>query len=155
LQKSALRIISNARYNSHSEPIFKKQEILPFEKMLLFFNLQFAHRFLNNHLPLLFKEVWQTNHNNNNGEFQFQPQNEHMQLRPRGTFKINFTRLSICEKFPFFSLPRTWNSFPNEEVKNITNKIEFNKKLKKLLIDELSDNVVCNRLLCPTCHLQN
>jgi len=150
LQKSAVRIIDDAHYNSHTEPIFKKHEILPFDKLVLFFNLQFAHRYLLNLLPLSLKEIWQINQN----QINLGNQNDQIRLRPRGTFRLVFTRLSICEKFPYFSVPRYWNNFPDLEIKNSTTKTEFNNKLKKYLIGELSSNVNCNRLLCPTCHLQ-
>jgi len=149
LQKWAIRIISNARYNSHTEPLFKKHEILPLEQIILYFNLQFSHRFLRHQLPSLFDGTWQLSQGV--GE----EIHDQIQLRPRGTFRLNFTRLSICEKFPYFKLPRLWNDFPDIEIKNSVTKLEFNKKLKKFLIAQLSDKIICNRLLCPTCHLQN
>ena len=36
LQKSAVRIICNARYNEHTEPLFKKEEILPLPDLINF-----------------------------------------------------------------------------------------------------------------------
>jgi len=153
LQKSAVRIIDNASNNSHSEPIFKKHEILPFENLLLFFNLQLAHRFLTKHLPTSLNDTWQVNiEENEPGQFNHTNQ---MRLRPRGMFRLVFTRLVICERYPLFNLPRLWNNFPDLEIKSSTTKDEFNRKLKKYLIAKLSSNIVCNRLLCPTCHLQN
>jgi len=149
LQKSAIRILDNARYNSHTEPIFKSLMILPFPKLIFFFNLQLAHFYLTNTLPILLRDMWvlsadQTEANAVNV----------MQLRPRGTFRLTFTRLAICEKFPLYTLPRLWNGFLEQSIKESTTKIEFNRKLKSFLLDELSAVVVCNRLLCPTCHLQ-
>lgn len=150
LQKSAVRILENARYNSHTEPLFKSLGILPFSKLIFFFNLQLAHLYLTKRLPVLLNDIWQLTPNQNeiliaNG----------IQLRPRGTFRLTFTRLSICEKFPYFNVPRLWNGFGDQNIKNSNTKIEFNIKLKQFLLDELSAVVICNRLLCPTCHLQN
>jgi len=150
MQKSAIRILDNVAYNSHTEPIFKKLEILPFEKLIIFFNLQFAHLYLLKQLPFSLRETWSLYPNLNNGI----PINE-IQLRPRGTFRLNFTRLATCERFPFYNLPRLWNNFPDLDIKNSTTKTEFSRKLKKYFLSELAINVVCNRLLCPTCHLQN
>ena len=40
-QKNALRIITNSKYNAHTEPIFKNLSILPFPKLCEFFKIQF------------------------------------------------------------------------------------------------------------------
>ena len=44
-QKSAIRIISSAPYNAHTEPLFKQLNVLPLPKLCLFFKLQFFHLF--------------------------------------------------------------------------------------------------------------
>ena len=41
LQKSAIRIISGAKYNAHTEPLFKKLEILPLPDLITFSKIQF------------------------------------------------------------------------------------------------------------------
>ena len=40
-QKAAVRCITNSRYNAHTGPLFKKLGILPFEKLVQFFQLKF------------------------------------------------------------------------------------------------------------------
>jgi len=123
---------------------------LPLFKLVFFFNLQLAHLYLTNQLPALLNNTWQLAPNH----IEVNLPNE-IQLRPRGTFRLVFTRLAISEKFPHYTLPRLWNGFPDLTIKESITKIEFNKKLKIFLLNELSAIVVCNRLLCPTCHLQN
>jgi hypothetical protein len=51
------------------------------------------------------------------------------------------------------SFPKLWNEFDNFGLKINPNKISFNVGLKKMFFDSLADNYVCNRLLCPHCHL--
>jgi len=41
MQKNAIRIITDSKYNAHTEPLFKKLEILPFPDLISFFKLQF------------------------------------------------------------------------------------------------------------------
>ena len=41
IQKKAIRIICNAKYNSHTEPLFKNKKILPFHDLFSFFKLLF------------------------------------------------------------------------------------------------------------------
>ena len=39
--KKAIRLVNGSRYNEHMEPIFKELCILPLDKLIEFFNLQF------------------------------------------------------------------------------------------------------------------
>ena len=61
LQKKAIRIISNAKYNSHTEPLFKSQKILPFYDLYSFLKQLFMYDYINNFLPISFNHVWPTN----------------------------------------------------------------------------------------------
>jgi hypothetical protein len=61
LQKKAIRIINSAPYNSHTEPLFKKCEILPISLLIKYFKLLFMYDFKNDLLPLSFKNTWMTN----------------------------------------------------------------------------------------------
>ena len=47
----------------------------------------------------------------------------------------------------------SWIEFKNENVKNFRNKTEFKISLKNHLLGELFLAITCNRLLCPSCHL--
>ncbi len=57
----ALRTIAGLKYNDHTEPTFKKLEILPFPNLIEFFNLQFMQRFVQKFLPEAFNSTWITN----------------------------------------------------------------------------------------------
>ena len=54
LQKKAIRIIANAKYNSHTEPIMKKLEILKLEDLFKLNMLKWYFRFENKQLPNYF-----------------------------------------------------------------------------------------------------
>jgi hypothetical protein len=60
-QKAAVRIISYSGYRAHTEPIFKRLNILPLPSLIEFFKLQFMQRFIQGHLPPSFNNVWITN----------------------------------------------------------------------------------------------
>ncbi len=145
-QKNAVRIISGAKYNSHSEPLFKQTNILPLPSLIKYFRLQFFQQYKNGFLPKIFENCWLTNsekllnstiHN----------------LRNVDDFYVPMSRLTSFENFPFYILPKIWNDFHPFELKAIRDKKEFNFKLKELLISNLSSNPYCGRLLCPSCHL--
>ena len=56
MQKSAIRIITGSSYNSHTEPLFKRLQILPLPDLISFSKLQFMHIFSLKFLPSLFNE---------------------------------------------------------------------------------------------------
>ena len=51
LQKRAVRCIVNAKYNSHTDPIFAKLGILKFKDLLDLNQICFVHKFISNKLP--------------------------------------------------------------------------------------------------------
>jgi len=152
LQKSAIRIINNASYNAHTERLFKKSGILPLSKLILFFNLQLMQKYIQGFLPTAFANTWITNQERRDDGI------DNMQLqrilRNSSNLNIPFARLAFSCRQPFINLPKTWTEFTEESIKLIRNKLEFNFKLKKYLLDQLSATVQCSRLLCPACHIR-
>ena len=144
-QKSAIRIISSASYNAHTEPLFKQLNVLPLPKLCLFFKLQFFQQFKQGFLPEALKNMWIPNRAR-------YPDNLH-HLRNENEIHNLTSRLSHFENFPLYCIPTLWSSFNNENVKIQRNKIEFNQLLKKHLLEELNERYTCSRLLCPQCHL--
>jgi hypothetical protein len=60
-QKLAIRSIAGLKYNDHTEPSFKKPEILPIPSLIDFFSIQFMQRFVQHFLPAAFDDTWTTN----------------------------------------------------------------------------------------------
>ena len=146
MQKNAIRIISKAKYNAHTEPLFKNLEILPLPDLIHFFELQFMQRFTQNFLPTSFHNVWVRNNIRNIGD------NE-IQLRNFSQFQAQFSRLSKLDSFPLYKFPKIWENFPDEQLKFTRNKLEFDSKLKRYFLNDLSDIIQCERLFCPTCSI--
>ena len=144
MQKSAVRIILDAPYNSHTEPPFKKLQILPLPDLITFNKLQFMQQFSQKFLPISFDSIWVRNSIRNIGENEIQLRNaDQLQIPPS-----NFATLDV---FPLFEFPKIWQNFPDEQLKFIRKKTEFDTKLKKYFLDDLSEIPNCNRLLCPAC----
>ena len=61
LQKKAVRIVASENYNAYTQPIFKKLKILPFDKLILYFNLQLMQKFQHGFLPTSFSQTWSDN----------------------------------------------------------------------------------------------
>jgi hypothetical protein len=143
-QKIAIRLISNAKYNAHTEPLFKTLDILPFPSLILYFQLQFMQHFQQKFLPNIFSDTWIYNNVREIGE-------NAIVLRNNDQLRVPFARISLVEKLPLISLPTIWENFPDENIKFIRNKAEFNEKLKTYLLKQLSYIINCTRLYCPSC----
>ena len=144
MQKAAIRIIAGSSYNSHTEPLFKKLQVLPLPDLISFSKLQFMQRFWQDFLPTSFNDTWARNAIRNIGD-------NDIQLRNFNQLQPIHSNLSSLDVFPLFNFPKLWQEFPNEEIKIIRKTADFDVKLKKIFIDDLASNVVCNRLLCPAC----
>lgn len=144
-QKMAVRTIHNAKYNDHTEPLFKSARILPLEQLIDFFTLQFMQHYLQGFLPISFNNTWTLNVARRHENFQ-------LQLRNDEEIDIPFARLSLTDRQPLSRIPRTWLEFQNENIKIIRNKCTFNKDLKEHFLSKLNGNFKCERLLCLQCH---
>jgi Reverse transcriptase (RNA-dependent DNA polymerase) len=145
-QKDAIRIVSHSKYNAHTEPLFKKLNILPLHFLIDYFKIQFMFQYKNNLLPSAFEDSWTTN------QQRLEAFNIH--LRPNtDEFFVPLARITQVDRLPLISFPRLWNNFENEDIKLIPNKLEFNSKLKLYFSSLLNANYTCSRLLCPHCHI--
>ena len=146
-QKQAVRIINNSSYNSHTESLFKKTKILPLPSLIKFFKLQFMQSYIQGFLPKIYNNVWIT------AEAHFNLVEIQYTLRNRENFYIPICRLTSLDNHPYFLFPKLWQNFDNEDIKIIRDKLEFKVKLKNYFLDQLADNYMCSRLLCPHCHI--
>jgi uncharacterized protein YggT (Ycf19 family) len=144
-QKMAIRIVHDAAYNSHTEPLFKNAGVLPLSSLIEFFILQFVQRFVQGFLPISFNNTWITNAVRREDDYQ-------LVLRNDADLYVPFARTTLIERQPLTKFPKTWHEFPNENVKFIRNKQTFNEELKKHFLSKLDANYRCVRLLCPHCH---
>ena len=62
LQKRALRIMTNSRYNAHTEPLFKQLHLLKVKDIFDVQCLKFWYKFVNNELPNYFRNMFTYNH---------------------------------------------------------------------------------------------
>jgi hypothetical protein len=144
-QKAAVRIITNIGYRAHTEPIFKKLNILPLPSLIEFFKLQFMQRFIQGHLPPSFNNVWITNEARRSETIS-------MSLRNHENFYIPVSRLKNLENKPLYSFPKAWSLLTDHSITIIRNCVEFNAKLKEHFLNQLSYTVNCTKAFCPSCN---
>ena len=139
----AVRCIKQATYYSHSSPLFKNLNILPFESLAHYFKLKFMYEYKNNLLPRSFNNMWPRR-----GEL-----NGNFVLRNNNNLTVPFSRINLVERLPICSFPKIWNSFDDRDnIKNALNLNQFKSKLKKCLLAKI--DITCYRLLCRSCHLR-
>ena len=104
-------------------------------------------------LPTAFNRIWITNQERIYQDDEDEAANVQHILSSHDRLYTPSTHLTTSTKHPLYNLPKTWIEFPNDNIKVMSNRNEFNFALKCHLLDSLNDTVECNRLLCPVCHL--
>ena len=101
LQKKAVRYINNSRYNSHSEPLFKKSGILDIYDLFKYHVLLFMYDFETNSLPLAFNNMLKHNFDKINARI----------TRQSNYFYIDIFKWKLVGRLPLFSFPNIWNIY--------------------------------------------
>ena len=105
-QKKAIRKISFAHFEAHSDPLFKELNILKLPDMMRLNNIMFVHNVLNNNAPNTFKDY-----------FKFQQLHHHDTVRnpnsvhsvPKGSLELPKTNLLVGKKGIKYVCANTWN----------------------------------------------
>ena len=142
LMKRTIRLINNAPYNSHSEPLFKKSNILTLphlhEQQIATFSHDYEHR----KLPRSF-----------NNFFQYSKNIKTRTTRSTALYYIPTPRTSFLHKLPYFHFPQIANKFANT-ITSLPARSSLKSTIKKEFIHSYQINIQCNRQHCPDCHPQ-
>jgi hypothetical protein len=144
-QKAAIRIISNAKYNSHTAPLFKKLNILPVRMLIQLHLSKIMFFYKNNMLPAYFENTWLTGMEQNQisgGPF----------LRYADVYTIQYARTDHLRRFPLHTVPEAWNVL-SHDLKNSPSVHSFCSNFRKINILSLPSSPVCTRLYCPVCQV--
>ena len=95
-QKRAMRIICNAKYNSHTDPLFKSCGILKLEDLYLQQSLLFVFDFLSNNLPVSFTDLFKFNRDMPDARL----------TRQSDLLHIDRCQSKFASSLPLYSLPR-------------------------------------------------
>jgi len=111
LQKRAVRIVSNAGYRDHTEPLFKSESLLNIYKLYKFMCCLYVFKKRDN---------YQLAHN------VYDTRNSYSML-------VTFQRLTTCKKSIYYSAPPIFNTIPTERT-SILSLNKFKSELKNYLI---------------------
>ena len=62
LQKRAIRIMTNSKYNAHTDPLFKILKLLKTKDIYDVQCMKFRYKFVNNNIPTYFTSMFRYNH---------------------------------------------------------------------------------------------
>ena len=95
LQKRAIRTICRANYNSHTEPLFKKLNIMKLKEQYEYEAAILMYKFVHNKLPLSFKHTF---------KFHYEVQSSHL-TRQSSLIYIKRCDSNFARKLPLFAFP--------------------------------------------------
>jgi hypothetical protein len=126
IQKKAIRIMTNSSYNAHTQPIFLKNNLLPFEQLITQAQLMFMHSIEYKYAPASFNNIWQKN----------SEREPTIRLRNANDFYLPNPRTETFKKSTYYALPASWNELtPNIRLQQ--NKTTFKWALKAHLLEQL------------------
>ena len=98
-QKRAIRAIHKSKYNSHTEPLFKKSSILKVQDQFIYEVMLFMYEYFNDRLPMSFRSLFNLNIN---------IQQTYV-TRQSNLLHIPQVKSKFGAKLPVFNFPYVWN----------------------------------------------
>ena len=138
LQKRALRIINKTPYNSHTEPLFKINNILKVNDLYEQQICIFMHKWENNKLPISFQDSYKLN-----------CQVKTVSTRQSNLFHVEQAKNQFIKNLPKYKFPTIWNKIkPN--INSLHKSIQ--SQIKKHFISKYLCNIMCTNSNCHQCH---
>ena len=113
MQKKSVRLVANADYRAHTEPIFKKLSILKFDDLFKFNVVSFMHLYTTNRLPISF-----------NGMFTLTRETEDIHIRDSHYFyQVSIPIRKAIAHFPRVIFIPIWNSLSSRYQSTLSHKV--------------------------------
>ena len=141
IQKRAVRVIHNKKYNSHTDPLFKQSGILKIPDLYQLHIMLFMHDYINGKLPTSFNNIYSLN---NDVQTNYITRQSHL-------FSVARTKSRFVDKLPLFHFPVVWNKL----VTNLNfacSKNVLKTTLRSKYVNSYLLNVNCQNPLCLECH---
>lgn len=143
LQKRAVRIISKAKYNSHTEPLFKKHYILKLQDQYEYNALKFIFDYRQHSLPKTFDHLLVLNRQLPNSR----------DTRQSELYHIPRSRTDFIAKLPLFTMPKIWNkwSMKYNAINELSRNSQFKNNIRNRMFAGYSEQVNCLNPYCLDC----
>ena len=124
LQKRAMRIIINANYLSHTEPVFHRLRSLRIQDIHILQTSIFMYKYSQNQLPSLFHNIFNLNSN-----IHAYP------TRRSSDYHLENPKIILAQKSIRHNGPDVWNNLPNN-LKQCSSLFSFKASLKKYMLSK-------------------
>jgi len=141
LQKKALRCITNSKFNSHTEPLFKSTELLKLNDLYTLEVSKIMYKYQSKRLPETFNNLYSYNHQVHPGTITRQSHQLHIP-KPKNNF---------VKSQPKYNYPAIWNNIKQDTQNQPTTKA-FTKHLKSYIISNYKSKVTCLNTYCKECN---
>jgi hypothetical protein len=143
LQKRALRIINNANYNGHTDPLFKASRVLKLNDLYEHQALLFIFDFISHTLPISFADTFKFNRDNPDSRT----------TRQSDMLCIARCQLQFARRLPLYAIPEIWNK-QSRSYLNIDNlsRFQFKHRIQNKFLNAYQSNVRCMNERCLDCY---
>jgi hypothetical protein len=144
LQKRAIRTISKANFNSHTEPLLKQLSILKLKDLYEYEVALFMYKFTKKELPLSFQHTFHYNHE------------IHASHSTRQSSHIYIRRCvsRFAKQLPLYNFPVIWNKWCFSLVYK-TSVTQVKGQIKSSMLNSYANKVRCNNSYCTDCSNAN
>ena len=142
LQKWAIRTINNSKYNSHTEPLFKKNNLLKLNDIYYLNAIKFHFKYKRDMLPIYFKDI-----------FEMSRPVQEINTRHRNYVILNQPKAALARESVRYKIPQIMLNVPNCIADKITtHSIDgFCKYVKNYIISNYCSN--CQEENCYICQI--
>ena len=141
IQKRAMRIINTAKYNSHTEPLFKKCEILKLPDLYEHQISIFMYDFINRNLPRSFDSMFQL----------ISEKTPNLHTRQSRNLDVPIAKNKFVSSLPTVRYPQIINKHI-DVLYDSKSRFIFKRKLKTKIITDYASSVKCRYKECKDCY---
>ena len=144
LQKRAIRTINNAKFNSHTDPLFKATSIMKITDQYIFQSTLFVFDFITKYLSYSFEQMFRLNHDISNSP---------------GTRQSDLLYETRCKthsanKLPLYAIPKIWNKWFHTLPQNMS-RSKFKNVMKANMFSSYQSEITWSNSFCPDCFPQD
>ena len=125
LQKRGIRIVHNAQYRSHTDPLFQSSKVLKLNDIYTLHVALFMHDYKAQKLPISFNNTYKSDSNLHPDRL----------TRQSDLLYIGRARTKFSEHLPLYTFPKIWNKITTQH-KNIHSRVLLKKRIKNHAILE-------------------
>ena len=141
LQKRAIRVVNNSRYNSHTDPLFQVSHVMKLNDIYEYSTALFMHDFISHNLPKSFNNIFTINRDVPNSRPTRQSELLYVARCPS----------QFASKLPLYAFPKLWNKWVKRVALTGT-RTSAKRLISNFIFKNYPMQVKCTNLRCLECY---